>query len=92
MSQDKDVQELDSCRHCLVGTVVLETKEVLVPIKDKLMPSLYDLSKRGNLNDEAWRKPPFMISFEKICYCSSCGTLFHAPTYLAKFAEKKSPQ
>lgn len=22
------------------------------------------------------------------CYCSNCGTLFHAPTYLKKLAEK----
>lgn len=26
------------------------------------------------------------------CYCDTCATLFHAPTYLAKLEKKKSPR
>lgn len=69
MSRTTETRKLESCRHCLIGTVVLETHTQNV---SRIIGG------------------PLTLKTTQECYCNNCGTLFHAPTMLAKHAAPKS--
>lgn len=69
MSRITETRELESCRHCLIGTVVLETRTQNV---SRIIGG------------------PLVLKTTQECYCNNCGTIFHAPSMLAKIAAQKS--
>jgi hypothetical protein len=68
MSHLTESKKLEACRHCLIGTVTLETHTQNV---SRIIGG------------------PLVLKKTEECYCDNCGTLFHAPTMLAKLAAKK---